>query len=119
MTFLSCSKDKDEHSKADLSGVWEIENMVIDGEPYTLSECELRSTLNFSNNKIMNTSYFTNTDNECQFTEVEFTYMLDGSELVIESSKEMEYSGILLNPNTLQLNLTWGSVTTIETYTKR
>lgn len=102
VVFASCNNDDDKNSSDSLIGTWKLTAEKYNGVPYQLDECELKSTLKFTDTKVTNTEY-DGTDCADVFTET-YSYTKNGNTLMINADGDIVEMVISnLNATTLEL----------------
>ena len=120
LLFTSCGSDDDGNNNvtASLIGAWLYTSSTYNGENDELSECDLLSTIIFTDSQLISTEYY---GEDCAMSEsYTETYSLDGDIISITFENETFTAEIqTLNSTTLTIRDTDGTDVYTETYTRQ
>lgn len=120
LLFTSCGSDDDNNSaiSASIIGAWLYTSSTYNGENDELTECDLLSTVIFTDTQLISTEYY---GDACALTD-SFTeaYSIDGNMISITFENDTYTAEILtLNSTTLTIKDVDGSDEYTDTYTRQ
>ena len=122
--MVSCSSDDNNTSVAPTNeelviGLWQVQSSTQDGNPVTLSACDLLSTVRFTESGMFTQTIYTGTNCETLTPETG-TYTISGDNITVSSGSSATIIRIVtLNDSNLSVEFNFSGVLKIDNYIKQ